>query len=116
MGGFTADQNLVLKGGGYSGNPLQVHVQQFDVYGDQNCPAFVRGLYNCGNSGEQYQITNNAFQFTTANSFLLRGSPVERCLRGRLRVCTEEPWRRSRNCRIWHVWPGRRPKQQNWSG
>jgi hypothetical protein len=75
MGGYIADQNLVLKGGGYNGNPFQEHVQQFDVHGDGNCP-FGSNFYNCGNSGESYLVTNNAFQFTLANSFLLRGTPL----------------------------------------
>jgi hypothetical protein len=76
MGGYTANENLVLKGGGWNGNPLWETVQQFDVHGDANCPFGISGLWDCGKSGQEYQITNNAFQYTTSKAFLLRGTPL----------------------------------------
>jgi len=79
-GGYTATQNLVLKGGGYHGKNGISYVQQFDVHGNYNCVAglivaALSGVWNCGESGVQYNITQNAFQYTSDKSFLLRGTP-----------------------------------------
>lgn len=82
QGGYTAIENLVLKGGGLNDTcdgPICVRphtVQQFDVHGDGNCPSFISSLWNCGQSGKQYQVLRNAFQFTAARAFDLRGTPL----------------------------------------
>ena len=78
-GGYEADNNLILKGGGYNGNDIVMNVQQFDVHGDDNCgpgAIFNKSLWNCGRSGQDYRINFNAFQYTTDHSFLLRGTPT----------------------------------------
>lgn len=81
QGGYVASENLVLKGGGLNDNCsflcVRPHsVQQFDVHGDGNCPSLISSLWNCGQSGKQYQVLHNAFQFTAANAFKLRGTPL----------------------------------------
>jgi hypothetical protein len=81
MGGYTASYNLVLKGGGYHGKWYETWTQQFDVHGDNNCvdglPGSLTpgGIWNCGRSGKEYHLNFNAFQYSNANSFKLRGTP-----------------------------------------
>lgn len=86
-GGWSALQNLVLKGGGWHGTfwskytPFQgPYQQQFDVHGDKNCsygwPWGTSHLWNCGRSGVRYEIRSNAFQYDHTYAFNLRGTPL----------------------------------------
>jgi hypothetical protein len=69
--GYTAIDNLVLKGGGYHGTFFETWTQQFDIHGDSNCwDVFQTGsLWNCGHAGDRYDIRNNVFQYTNGLSF-----------------------------------------------
>ncbi len=83
--GYMADHNLVLKGGGYHDKWYNEYTHLFDVHGDANCPDIPgnQHTWNCGNAGDQYWITNNAFQFTNDLSVKLRGVPrVQAVIRG----------------------------------
>src|SRR5215467_8596124 len=80
-GGYTANYNLVLKGGGYHGKWYETYTQQFDVHGDNNCvdglPSWLTpsGIWNCGRSGKEYHVNFNAFQYSNGLDFKLRGTP-----------------------------------------
>lgn len=74
--GYTAQRNLVLKGGGY--HRLGFHTHQFDVHGDNNCG--ISGLindssWNCGRAGGQIVYRENAFQYRRDNAIKIRGTP-----------------------------------------
>lgn len=74
--GYTANLNLVLRGGGYHGKWYKSTTHIFDVHGDDNCfPPGGSHTWNCGNAGTEYWYTNNAFQFTADNSIKIRGTP-----------------------------------------
>jgi VCBS repeat protein len=77
--GYTAIDNLVLKGGGYHGTFFETWTQQFDIHGDRNCWDVFRtgSLWNCGHAGDRYDIRNNVFQYTHGLSFRLRGTPAD---------------------------------------
>jgi hypothetical protein len=82
--GYMANQNLVLRGGGTHcvdvplfPNPCG-HTHMFDVHGSGNCgisSVFSDSQWNCGRAGQQFWVTNNAFQYTSDNAFKLRGTP-----------------------------------------
>jgi hypothetical protein len=76
--GYRANQNLILRGGGYHGSFLSEWTHEFDVHGDRNCPNLPLApdsLWNCGHAGNEFWITNNAFQYT--------------------RLCLQDPWHSS---------------------
>ncbi len=75
--GYRADLNLVLKGGGVHDKWYNEYTHLFDVHGDANCPDIPlnQHTWNCGNAGDQYWMTNNAFQYTNDNAIKLRGVP-----------------------------------------
>jgi hypothetical protein len=75
-GGYWAEQNLVLKGGGY--HRLGFHTHLFDVHGNDNCG--FRGLFNdaawnCGQAAWNVWILRNAFQYVQTNAVKIRGTP-----------------------------------------
>ena len=87
--GYLAQDNLILKGGGFHecyGWPVDVYchyTQQFDVHGDDYCasiwtPFGTIDLYpfGCGQAGEQWKIIHNAFQYTRGDSIKVRGNPT----------------------------------------
>jgi hypothetical protein len=76
--GYRAHQNLVLRGGGYHGTFSNRYTQQFDVHGDRNCPdtPLTRSIWNCGNAGEYFEFTHNAFQYLNDNAIKVRGNPT----------------------------------------
>ena len=91
--GYLAQDNLILKGGGFHecyGWPVDVYchyTQQFDVHGDRYCysiwtPGGMVNLYHlgCGNAGEEWRIIHNAFQYTRGDSIKVRGNPSVRAL------------------------------------
>ncbi len=75
--GYRANLNLILKGGGYHDKWYNEYTHLFDVHGDANCPdvPLNQHTWNCGNAGDQYWMTNNAFQFTSDHAIKLRGVP-----------------------------------------
>jgi hypothetical protein len=77
--GYRANQNLVLKGGGVHECIASVcfTAHEFDVHGSLNCSPILHQehLLNCGPAGEEFWVTNNAFQFTKDRAFDLRGYP-----------------------------------------
>ncbi len=80
--GYTARHNLILKGGGYHDSyPIYgaYYTHQFDVHGTDHCgisSLFSDSLYNCGQAGEQFEFSHNAFQYTRGNAIKVRGNPV----------------------------------------
>jgi hypothetical protein len=76
-GGYSAQQNLVLKGGGVHGKWYSEHTHLFDVHGTKNCPdtPLTQHIWNCGDAGDQIWIQGNAFQYTEDNAIKLRGAP-----------------------------------------
>jgi hypothetical protein len=74
-GGYTAERNLVLKGGGYHGYGEYTH--QFDVHGTENCA--IKGLsgaaWNCGHAAGTMVYRENAFQYTSGVALRIRGTP-----------------------------------------
>jgi hypothetical protein len=75
--GYKANQNLVLAGGGHHDTFFNSYTQLFDVHGDANCPDIwpFQHTWQCGNAGDQYWMTNNAFQFTKDHPIKIRGTP-----------------------------------------
>ena len=80
--GYTARLNLVLQGGGYhcweivQGICWNTH--DFDVHGTENC-AF-QGEYSCGQAGEHFEFTQNAFQSIDGYAIKVRGDPTDSAL------------------------------------
>jgi hypothetical protein len=69
--GYTAYQNLVLKGGGVHGKWYKEYTHMFDVHGDRDCG----GPLNCGNAGQSIRIIANAFQYLLDSAIKIRGEP-----------------------------------------
>jgi hypothetical protein len=81
VGGYRAERNLVLKGGGYHGGTGNTYTHSFDVHGVSNCPSWCwpgdcNHLFNCGAAGIQFSYLENAFQYTKDNNIKLRGKPA----------------------------------------
>lgn len=67
-GGYIADRNLVLKGGGYHG---LWYTHQFDMHGT-GC------WWNddlCGDAAVEFHIRDNSFQYVNGSAIELRGKP-----------------------------------------
>jgi hypothetical protein len=75
--GYMANENLVLAGGGHHDTFFNSYTQLFDVHGDANCPDIppFDHTWQCGNAGDQYWFTNNAFQYTNDHAIKIRGTP-----------------------------------------
>ena len=81
VGGYRAERNLVLKGGGYHGRRFNEYTHNFDVHGDANCPSWCgpfdcKHIFNCGKAGTQFAFLENAFQYTRENNIKIRGKPA----------------------------------------
>ena len=81
--GYLARLNLVLKGGGLhqcvAGICFDTH--QFDVHGTETC--YLDGLFkplSCGQAGEQFVMSRNAFQYTAHYAIKVRGNPTASAL------------------------------------
>ena len=70
-GGYAAEHNLVLKGGGNHGTLLNRYTHSFDVHGT-GC-WWSEDL--CGDAGRQFWFLANAFQYRNDNAIKLRGKP-----------------------------------------
>jgi hypothetical protein len=75
--GYTANLNLILRGGGYNGSTFNTTTHILDVHGDDNCgiAGHPDSAWNCGNAGTEYWYTNNAVQYLADNSIHIRGKP-----------------------------------------
>jgi len=71
-GGYIAQQNLVLKGGGlHSTGAFGYYMHVFDVHGDQkSCPP--SGDYTCGNAA-RFNMLENTFQYKNSDDIGVRG-------------------------------------------
>jgi hypothetical protein len=74
VGGYAAQRNLVLKGGGYHGGFQNRYTHSFDVHGT-GC-SWSSDL--CGDAGIQFWFEANAFQYRKDNAIKLRGKPALR--------------------------------------
>lgn len=70
-GGYAAEHNLVLKGGGYHGTFFNPYTHSFDVHGTGCwCSENL-----CGDAGRQFWFLANAFQYRKDNAIKIRGKP-----------------------------------------
>jgi hypothetical protein len=72
VGGYAAEQNLVLKGGGYHGTFYNTYTHSFDVHGT-GC-WWSSDL--CGDAGIQVWYLENAFQYSKDTDIKIRGRPA----------------------------------------
>jgi len=93
--GYTARYNLVLKGGGYhkwdaksdyiwgpdlidwsflDSVDVSWFTHQFDVHGMDG--SLFGGDACCGQAGEKFEMSHNAFQYTRGNAIKVRGNPT----------------------------------------
>jgi hypothetical protein len=70
-GGYIAEENLVLKGGGWHGRTGGRYTHIFDAHGS-GC--WWSGDL-CGNAGEEFHYYRNAFQYHKDNAISIRGKP-----------------------------------------
>ena len=82
-GGYDAVRNLVLKGGGvHGGEFLGIdffgYTHQFDVHGTKSCRVllFFKRDANCGDAGESFLYSQNAFQYRNGPAIKIRGRPL----------------------------------------
>jgi len=76
--GYFARRNLILKGttleGACTGSlNLCATTHEFDVHGTDSCNV---GDQNCGQAGEYFEMTENAFQYAIGYSIKVRGNPT----------------------------------------
>ena len=69
--GYVAEENLVLKGGGYHGGSVNEWTHIFDVHGT-GC-SWSDDL--CGQAGEEFLFDRNSFQYRNDNAIKIRGKP-----------------------------------------
>jgi hypothetical protein len=81
-GGYAAEWNLILKGGGYHGTWYNGYTHVVDAHGTGCCLVDVpvigcrlRSSDLCGNTGKQFWINNNAFQYRKDTAIYIRGKP-----------------------------------------
>lgn len=60
MGGYQAERNLVLKGGGFHGSAVNRDTHVFDIHGTDGCNL---GGANCGAAGRTSLFRDNTFQY-----------------------------------------------------
>ncbi len=73
-GGYIAEHNLVLKGGGYHGTFSHTYTHAFDVHGT-GC-WWSDSL--CGDAGIEFSYVGNAFQYRKDNAIKIRGKPARK--------------------------------------
>jgi len=81
-GGYFAERNLVLKGGGYhNGTFLDIsyekYIHVFDAHGNDNCgiAGHPDTAWNCGDAGRTFLISENTFQYKKTTDIKFRGQP-----------------------------------------
>jgi hypothetical protein len=72
-GGYIAEENLVLKGGGWHGRTGGRYTHLFDVHGS-GC-WWDGDAHLCGNAGEEFHYYRNSFQYLMDNAIFIRGKP-----------------------------------------
>lgn len=73
MGGYQAERNLILKGGGYHGSVFNRDTHAFDIHGTDNC---FPGGANCGAAGRTSLFRENTFQYKKDTDIKIRGNPT----------------------------------------
>jgi len=79
MGGYLAERNLVLKGGGFHGSAVNRDTHVFDIHGTDSCgpvSLFSHKLYNCGSAGRTSLFRDNTFQYKKDTDIKIRGNPT----------------------------------------
>jgi hypothetical protein len=91
-GGYDAERNLILKGGGFHGRWYNRWTHLFDVHGDAHgflssagtslkntlcfwCEDKPPSTYDTGNAGRRFLFVANAFQFRNDYAIKIRGRP-----------------------------------------
>lgn len=73
MGGYQAERNLILKGGGYHGTVWNRDTHVFDIHGTDGCNG---GDKNCGDAGRTSSFRDNTFQYKKDTDIKIRGNPT----------------------------------------
>ncbi|MDI3465263.1 MAG: VCBS repeat-containing protein [Nitrospira sp.] len=73
MGGYQAERNLILKGGGFQGTFFQRDTHVFDIHGTDSCGL---GDHNCGAAGRTSLFRDNTFQYKKTTDIKIRGNPT----------------------------------------
>lgn len=79
MGGYQAERNLVLKGGGFHGSVFNRDTHVFDIHGTDTCgpvSIFSDSVYNCGDAGRTSLFRENTFQYKKDTDIKIRGNPT----------------------------------------
>lgn len=77
-GGYNAERNLILKGGGRHGGAFNKYTHSFDVHGT-GC-SWSKNL--CGTAGIEFNYLHNSFQFIKDHAIKLRGMPLSKAFIG----------------------------------
>lgn len=80
MGGYQAERNLVLKGGGFHGTFWARNTHAFDIHGTDTCgpvSIFSDSVYNCGDAGRTALFHENTFQYKKETDIKIRGNPTK---------------------------------------
>ncbi len=73
VGGYQAERNLILKGGGYHGSVFNRDTHAFDIHGTDDCNL---GGANCGAAGRTSLFRDNTFQYKKDTDIKIRGNPT----------------------------------------
>lgn len=76
MGGYQAERNLILKGGGYHGRFYNRDTHVFDIHGSDHCFPGGKHSYNCGAAGRTSLFRDNTFQYKKDTDITIRGNPT----------------------------------------
>jgi hypothetical protein len=77
-GGYIAEENLVLRGGGYHGAWYSTYTHAFDVHGTAcSFGPFELDKALCGHAGEEFRYDRNSFQYKNGNAIKIRGETSE---------------------------------------
>jgi hypothetical protein len=74
-GGYEAEHNLILKGGGYHGAWYEKYIHVFDVHGTDHCDTPSSSAFNCGDAGRSFLFKENVFQYKKTTDIKIRGKP-----------------------------------------
>ena len=76
MGGYQAERNLILKGGGFHGSSFNRDTHIFDIHGTDHCFPGGKSSYNCGAAGRTSLFRENTFQYKKDTDIKIRGNPT----------------------------------------
>ncbi len=74
-GGYEAEHNLILKGGGYHGAWYEKYIHVFDVHGTDHCDTPSSSAFNCGDAGRSFLFKENVFQYKKTTDIKICGKP-----------------------------------------